>query len=115
MSQLVGLLAQVQNESERATVQEAIITVSRRIPESENRAEAILQELNKTPGSQKPDLLEILPEMGGDKALEAVVEESRNTNREVQQAAMSALANWPEASALLPLAVAFQTGIGVKS
>jgi HEAT repeat protein len=106
--QLANLLAEVQNEDERSAIQGAILVVSKESPELEGRTDAVLQALNEVSDSQKPYLLELLPKVGGNKALDEVVTASRNSNALIQQAAISALANWPEASALSPLAKAFQ-------
>lgn len=107
LPQLADLLAEAQNENERRVVQEAIVRIARQIPKSGERSGAVLQVLNEAPDPQKPYLLGILPELGGEEALAAVVEETGSTNEAVQQAAVSALSAWPEASAIAPLSEAF--------
>ncbi len=108
LPELINLLTEVQNEDESATAQGAIVTVSDDIPESEDRAGAVLQALEEAQDRQKVYLLEILPEIGGDKALEAVVTQTGSTNDAVQQAALSALSDWQDASALSPLAETYR-------
>ncbi|SHE64762.1 HEAT repeat [Fodinibius roseus] len=108
LPQLARLLSEAQNENERSALQEAVLAVSEEIPEPEKRARAVLQALEEAPNRQKPYLLELLPEMGGEKALEAVVAASRSSNDSIQQAALRALSDWPDALALSPLAEAFQ-------
>ncbi|HLR27022.1 MAG TPA: DUF1080 domain-containing protein, partial [Fodinibius sp.] len=53
-----------------------------------------------------------LPEIGGPKALDAVVQASNNSNSSVKKAANKALAAWPEPSAIAPLFEAFKDASG---
>src|SRR5699024_2493150 len=57
-------------------------------------------------------VMAILPEIGGPKALDAVVQASNNSNSSVKKAANKALAAWPEPSAIAPLFEAFKDASG---
>ncbi|SMO80972.1 family 16 glycoside hydrolase [Fodinibius sediminis] len=107
LPRVVGLLAGVRNEEERSAVQEAVVAVSEGVEESESRSEAVLEALEEAPDRQKPHLLALLPEIGGEQALNAVINASGSSGEAVQQAAWSALADWPEATAIAPLKEAF--------
>lgn len=100
LSQLVNLITNTQNINEQAAITEAIVAVSKDIPGFENRADAVLKALEKAPDIHKPQLLKILPGIGGEKALNAVVEAIKSSSGAVKNAAFSALAGWPDASAV---------------
>src|SRR5699024_5466275 len=108
LSRLTGLLAETQNDNERTALSEAIVSISNEGSDSEEQAGPVLEALDSAPDAQKPYLLEILPEIGGEKAIEAAVAETGSSNDAVRQAALTALSNWPESSAIPPLLEAFQ-------
>lgn len=108
LPRLIDLMKEVKNKKERNVVQEAVVSISGEIPESGKRAGAVLDALQEFPDSQKPYLLNTLPQIGGEEALDAVVKEIESANDSIQQAAISALSDWPEASALSPLRDVFE-------
>lgn len=109
LPQVIDLLSEAQNNKERSAIQKAIVSVSGDIPEPEKRARAVLQALNEAPDEQKTSLVQILPEIGGEEALEAVVEASRSSEHEIQRAGTQALAAWPNAApAIASLLEAFE-------
>ncbi len=109
LPRLIGLLLDVTTDAERSAARELVVSVARRIPDPEKRADQILAALERTTDENKSRLLPTLPGLSGDRALQAVVTESENTDAAVQDAAVRALADWPDISAAVHLLNIAQT------
>jgi HEAT repeat protein len=102
LPQLIALLPRTQNGDERSAIQDAVVSVSGDMP-GEKQAGPVVEAINASPQKQKPYLLEMLPGLGGRQALDAAVKGANSSDEAVRQAAIEALAQWPDASALSPL------------
>ncbi len=126
LARLLDLMLAATSESETSALQKAIVIVAAQIPEAEKRADAVLMKqknsslaqpsnevaqasvpadklsaLRPAPtAEQQTKLLQTLARLGGAKAFEAVLAESKNANAEIRDAAIRALADWPETMAL---------------
>src|SRR5699024_7581980 len=82
--------------------------------ESASAAAILLDSMNDLPATQKASVIGILPALGGEKALDAVVEARNSRSISVKGEAGKALANWPESSAISPLFAAFKSASGAE-
>jgi HEAT repeat protein len=96
---LVAMLDRTSAGDEVVRLREAIAAAVMRNPDPERRADGLLELLEKAPPSGKVGLLRLLPRVGGARSLEAAARETRSADAEVQAAAISALARWPDAAA----------------
>jgi HEAT repeat protein len=94
---LVGLLVKA-DEKDRDAAEKAIAAVCGRIQDEEKRAAPLLAAFSKSEGPVKGALLRVLGRLGGKKALEAVRAALKDANAEIKDAALRALAEWPDAS-----------------
>jgi len=99
LPRLVALLLAIEDGRERGAAQRAIVAAAQRIADPEARADALLAALGSAKGAQRATLLGVLARVGGKKALQAVVADTRSGEAEVQEAAIRALADWPDAAA----------------
>ncbi len=96
---LVAMAEAAGKGRERARLQETIAAVVGRTPEPDRRADDLLDLLrDSTPGG-KITILEVLPRIGWEEPLGAVVEEAGSPDPAVQSAAVEALTRWPEEAA----------------
>jgi HEAT repeat protein len=84
---------------DRPLAREALGASIRRNPDVERRADGLLALLAAAPPAGKVALLDALPEVGGAKALRAVVGETASSDAAVRSAAVLSLARWPEHAA----------------
>lgn len=96
----IGLLSAVSGTPDSALVQNAIVAGANQIAEPERRADALLAALEQAQGQKRVDLVRPLARIGGEKALAFVISATRNPDAPLQAAALYALANWADGSAL---------------
>jgi len=96
---IVDLLLKARRSAERAAAQKVIVALSGKIPDPEKRADAILAALGKTAGEKRALLLQVLPRIGGKKALAAVIADTKRADGTVRDAAIRAMTAWPNADA----------------
>ncbi len=99
MPRLLDLLLKARGDGERAAAQRAAVTVANRIPDPERRSDHVLALLDKTTGEQRAHLLRVLGRIGGSRALENIRKATRSNDPVLKDAAIRALANWPDVSA----------------
>jgi len=99
MSGLIELLLNADNEKEISAAQNAVIASALHISNPDQRADLILENLEIINGSRRADLIVPLSKIGGAKALETVIAETKSTNARVQEAAIRTLADWHDAAA----------------
>ncbi len=95
---LVKLLLGTPKGRERDDAEKAIVLVCGRIEERDRQADPILEELAQAGQEQRCVLLPLVGRIGGGKALDAIREAMKSETAEVQDAAVRALCNWPDAS-----------------
>ena len=100
LPQLLDLLFVAADAEEDVELQNAIVDVAARTPDPVNRADGILEVMARTPGAARGKVLRLLPRLGGEKALRAVVADAASLDAEVQAAAVFALSQWPEPAAM---------------
>ncbi len=96
LAALVELLLRADNAKEREAAQKAIVATSTRAPELDQCAAPLLARLDGAPDATRALLLRALGQVGGTRALEAVESALTDANKDVQDAAVRALADWPD-------------------
>lgn len=99
LPQVIALMEKAPEGPEQLAAQEAVIAVCQRNPNVETRVEPVLAALAPTTGEQRILFLEMLPQVGGGKALQAVVAETKSADAEMRDAAIRALADWEDVAA----------------
>ncbi|HUT34470.1 MAG TPA: HEAT repeat domain-containing protein [Planctomycetota bacterium] len=94
---LVVLLVKA-DDKDRAAAEKALSSVCARVEDETRRTAPILAALPKAEGPARGALLRALGKLGGTKALEAVRAALKDANADVKDAAIRALADWPDAS-----------------
>jgi len=96
---LVALVVNPRDPANREPAQRALATVTARCPEKDAPADAMLAALAKASPDGKAALLQTLPSTGTAKALDALKKAVGSDDAKVRDAAIRALANWPDPAA----------------
>jgi len=104
LSALAELLVKAKGADEVAAVEEALGSASAKIPDKDAAAEKLLAAWPQAEGESKVALVRVLGRIGGAKALETVRAAVADGREQVRDAALRALADWPDAAALTELA-----------
>lgn len=99
LPRLIGLLLEALDRRSIPLIQNAAVASANQIPDPEKRADLFLEMLEKAPASKQIDLLRPLARVGGERALQKVIEGTQNRDAAVQDAAVRTLAEWPDLSA----------------
>jgi len=95
---MVDLLVKAKEDGERATLEKALSTVCAKVKKDEDRTEPLLAALPNAATPAKVALLRTLGKFGGEKPLAAVRAATKDAEPLVQNAAIRALAEWPDGS-----------------
>ncbi|MFP4058630.1 MAG: HEAT repeat domain-containing protein [Candidatus Brocadiia bacterium] len=107
LAPLVEMLVAAKDEARRKTIEKALSAVCARVADLARRNQPLLDALPKAPVAARRAILRILGRNGGEKALQAVRDAVRAAEPPVRDAAVRALARWPDpvvADELLELA-----------
>ncbi|WP_017260154.1 DUF1080 domain-containing protein [Pedobacter arcticus] len=99
---LISLLNNGQATNEKL-VNDAIVNAVRYSSSKDQDIEYILKYYNTLDDLKKAKFLEILPGMGGQRALDATIQSSESSNAVLNDAAIAALSNWKDKDALWTL------------
>jgi HEAT repeat protein len=99
LPRLVTMLEETTDGADVVRLREAIASAVLRDPDAERRADPLLELLRDAPAARKVAILKVLPRVGGERSLLAVVGETGSPDAEVQSEAVSALVRWPDAAA----------------
>ncbi|MHC4681601.1 MAG: HEAT repeat domain-containing protein [Planctomycetota bacterium] len=98
---LVALLVKMQEQGSRRDAERAVVAVSRKITDAEERADVVLAALRTEQRvSVRCSLLRVLGGIANGKALEALTGALTDRDPAVEDAAVRALATWPDAAAV---------------
>jgi HEAT repeat protein len=97
INELIDKLLAVQNKNEIEAVQAAIVAAIKDVDIESTENGQLLQALDRT--SKKERIVAILPEIGGDVALQNVVDYFGNSSGSLKETAFEALASWKDYSA----------------
>ena len=97
LTQLVGLLTKA-DETDRKEAEQTVAKVSRRVPDENQRAAAVLAELEKAQQPEiKSSLLRVLGAIGAPNSLDSLRAAFKDDNEMVRDAAIRGLSSWPTA------------------
>jgi HEAT repeat protein len=103
LPRLVKMLASAADADDVLRLQEAAASAAGRNPDPEGRAVPLLALMDEAPPEEKVAILRVLPALGGTKALQSVVDETRNPDARVRGVAILSLARWPDLRASVEL------------
>ncbi|MCA1758873.1 MAG: HEAT repeat domain-containing protein, partial [Bacteroidales bacterium] len=98
---LINLLLSVNDEKEIQQVQQAVVAAAQGVDAEKTENGKLLQALKTT--NKKERILAILPEIGGEVALQTVTEYFNNLEGSLKQTAFEALTSWKDYSAAASL------------
>ncbi|MCZ6795091.1 MAG: HEAT repeat domain-containing protein, partial [Planctomycetota bacterium] len=98
LAALVELAAQPREPGDRPAIEQSILAVFRRVPDADKKAAPLLAALRGASRDAKPALLRFLGRTGSDGALRAVRSSLEEEDPAVRDAAVAALADWPDAT-----------------
>ena len=87
----------------RNAAADALFKIASRDRDMESRSEPILNALGTSRGAARFSLLNVLGRIGGQKSLEGVRADLKDQDDKVRDAAIRALAEWPDATAAADL------------
>ena len=113
LPRLIAMLETASESGEVLRLQEAIAAAARRVADPSLRGAALVALLEEATPARQTAILRVLPKVGGEKALQAVVRRVGNADPQLQTAAVYALSQWPDyqaAGELFRIAAATGTG-----
>ena len=99
LPKMVALFLKLSDGGEQDVALRSVVMVAKTIANVEQRAGALLEVYAGASPRQKELLLVALPELGGQKALETVTAAVNGSEDNLRNAAVGALANWPDQAA----------------
>ena len=108
---LIRIHAKPGSEALRPEIENALVTISRRTNTVDTAVAAVTRSLSGAEAPERASLLRVLGRLGGAESLKAVRTALKDASAEVRDAAIGALAEWADGSALADLlAVARSAG-----
>ncbi len=95
---LLRLVPQTHPGPEREAADRALWLACQRISEPPRRTDLLLQEISRSDAETRCALLPTLGRLGGEPALQAIQAALQDPDPKIQEAAIRAFANWPDAS-----------------
>jgi len=96
LTELVGLVLQIEKESERVGLANLLVSVSKQIADEDRRADAVLAKLKEQlPPSARALLFNVLGRIASDASLPALYAGLEDKDGDVRKSALRALADWP--------------------
>ena len=99
LAPLAAVLVKTQDEGSRNEAANALFKIASRDRDLESRSAPILKALDSSRGPARISLLSVLGRIGGQKSLEGVRAALKDQDDKVKDAAIRALAEWPDATA----------------
>lgn len=99
LPRLIKLLVETGDSDEISLIQNAAVVSANQIPQPESRADLFLETLAGIEGAKRVDLIRPLSRIGGKKALQAVIQETKSEDEMIRDAAVLTLSEWPDLSA----------------
>ncbi len=97
---VIELIVKSENDGDRDQLSRAIAAISRRIAEREKRSDPVLAALAGSSGPARLALISALGHIGGEKPLATVHDLLADKDEKVRDAAVRALADWPDQDAM---------------
>lgn len=103
LSAIISMLVNMTDDAGRAEAEAAAIAVARRIADESARTDAVIAAMGGTGQAARCSLLRVLRGIATAKALETILAALKDSDPQVQDAAVRALADWPDGRATQPL------------
>ena len=101
LATMIERLLNLKAPAARGDAESAVIKLLQRDPDSDHRSLAVIQALAQTKDVEgRRSLIALLPACGDDRALQAVKTERASTDATLRDAALCAMADWPDAAAV---------------
>ncbi|HDS83868.1 MAG TPA: DUF1080 domain-containing protein [Phycisphaerales bacterium] len=97
---LLSLMLDTDDRTEQAGLQRAAVAAAQQLADIEKRADPILERLSQADDSDKAVLIRTLGQVGGTEALKTVRGYADSDDSDIKDAAIRALADWPDVSAV---------------
>jgi len=99
LPRLIELLVETGDSKEISLIQNAAVVSANKIPVLDLRADLFLGTLAGIEGAKRVDLFRPLSRIGGEEALQAVIQETKSKDEMIRDAAVLTLSEWPDLSA----------------
>jgi len=93
---MVGMMVAEKDGGKRGEIEQALGSVIARCDSPDAGATLVIDAINKADAAARPNLIAVLPRIGGDKALGAASQQLKSDDPEARKAAIRALSDWPE-------------------
>ncbi|MCH8127368.1 DUF1080 domain-containing protein [candidate division KSB1 bacterium] len=103
LPRLIDVLLTSENNVLQSTLQKTIAALVKKSPDSQEQQSYLLTKLEGASADQKKHLLPVIGRIGGESAVSVVAGETQNMDPGIKDAAIRALADWPDESAIDPL------------
>ncbi|NIA12684.1 MAG: DUF1080 domain-containing protein [Nitrospiraceae bacterium] len=103
LPRLVSLLLDAESKSEAKACVSTYVALAAGIEDAQARDDLLVEALANAPADKKGRVLGALSRVGGADALAATLDQVKNADAEIRDAAIRALANWPDAAAAAAL------------
>jgi HEAT repeat protein len=100
---LVELTVAARDATEESAALRAAVAAASQAADADHRADALLSALAKATGPKRATLERGLARVGGRRALDAVLADTKSTDPAVREGAIRALADWQDPAAVAPL------------
>ncbi|MFO7976592.1 MAG: family 16 glycoside hydrolase [Candidatus Hydrogenedentota bacterium] len=97
VDRVVDLVVEARSDAEKEAARGVLVTLAA------DKPRRLLNAIEKHDGQAKADLLAALPAIGSDKALQTVLDATKSESQTVKDAAVRALAQWPNPEAMSSL------------
>lgn len=94
------LLMQSTTDNDRDQAAKTVVAIARKNDDQDARTQPILAQTEKAQGPARAALLNILGQLGGEKALAALRDAVKSTDEKTHEAGVRALTNWPDTAPL---------------
>jgi len=100
LPRIITLMLNAKSARQQAEAGRAIVAVCLKNDKVQNRAAPLLSAYGSATAAQKIAILKLLPAIGGSKAFQAVLVDTRSDDSKIRDAAVRGLAQWKDAEAL---------------
>lgn len=109
LPELTARLLEELGEEARAAAENAVVEIALGIDDEQQRPEHVLAVLDDTGGAARASLIRVLGRIGGRRALQTIRAEYPGPDTQVVDAAVRALANWPDPEVIYDLLMIART------
>jgi HEAT repeat protein len=98
LAALAAAVLRAEKGAERDEAEKTVMLVSRRVPDAQQQAAAVIALVRRSAAADRAALLPLLGRIGGDQALQEIQSALESGEDALYEAGVRALCNWPDAS-----------------